>query len=479
MIVRKFADSINFFAEHNEFYKVVHTLTHSDGCSLSRNEPFEWLNTSLSAKNPNDLEHPSFYISHSTDESPASVINGGIIGGNHGHPCTINVISYEHGKTLADVGSTYVDDEGTVFTILRVVNEDTLNLVSENIGESENNYNFKLSVVGNLKYRSDGENVSDINVCEQQSKVFLLRATLFTKRNIVAIKDGKRKITLGTEDCDDGELIENYLIINPATVAPALTAERPKGGYKHTPDLARCGKPMLSVEQTSHFYADGSITIEFNVKKLADVNFSRYLGVMYQEKLDVFGGGIHRCLPKLKPFTTPEGTFDFSSPYPLRGEAFPESYSPKLTECKDPNSPFDRIVDYFRDKDGKDRLGFACGFLPVYDGRPEIRKNLLNSVIHIYKTRKAYPNFATGDLDSFKGVAYRKYFDPEQRASVYSIPFENKKYIYFDIFENASLSFKTSGEISLFEKDGDLTYKIENGIITVSGNKGFAVFIEE
>ena len=30
----------------------------------------------------------------------------------------------------------------------------------------------------------DGENVSDINVCEQQSKVFLLRATLFTKRNI-------------------------------------------------------------------------------------------------------------------------------------------------------------------------------------------------------------------------------------------------------------------------------------------------------
>ena len=78
-----------------------------------------------------------------------------------------------------------------------------------------------------------------------------------------------------------------------------------------------------------------------------------------------------------------------------------------------------------------------------------------------------------------KNVAYKKFFDTENRSSVYAVDYQGKKYIYFDIFENNTLSFETLGKASLFEKDGDLTYKIENGIITVSGNKGFAVFIEE
>jgi len=479
MIVQKYSDVINVISDYDQNYKVVYSFSNADGCSLSRNEPFEWKSTSLSAKIAGDLDHPSFYVSHSSDESPASTVNNAFIGGAHGQPCTVNVTAPSHGKTLKDVGAVYSDDEGTKFTLLRVINRDILNLVSENIGSSENDYKFKLNVSGNLKYLFGGDNISDVIIEEQTSRNYLLRATRYTNREIIAIKDGKAKMTLGKEECDEGELIENYYIINPATVAPALTKERPVGGYKHTPDLANCGKPMLYVTQTSHFYKDGSITIEFSVEKLMDVNFSRFLGVMYQEKLDVFGGGIFRCLPKLKPITTPEGTFDFSSPLPLRGGPFPENYSPRLDECQDPNSPFDRIIDYFRDKDGNDKLGFACGFLPVYDGMPKKRKNLLESVIHIYKTRKAYPIFASGNLTKFKGVAYRKYFTPNDRSSVYSIPYDNKKYIYFDFFKKNTLSFNISGKVSLFEKSGDIDYKIDDGKIIVSASKGFALFIEE
>ena len=203
------------------------------------------------------------------------------------------------------------------------------------------------------------------------------------------------------------------------------------------------------------------------------------MGVMYQEKRNVYGGGIYRFLSKLKPFTTPEGTFDFSSPYPLRGGAYPESYSPTREDFLSTDNPFDRIVDYFRDLNGNDKLGFSCGYLPVYDGEPNIRKDLVKYAIHIYKTRKAYPNFATDiKVDEFHGVAYKKFFETENRSSVYAVDYQGKKYIYFDIFEKNSLSFETLGNASLFELDGDLTYKVENGKITVSGNKGHATFIE-
>ena len=56
--------------------------------------------------------------------------------------------------------------------------------------------------------------------------------------------------------------------------------------------------------------------------------------------------------------------------------------------------------------------------------------------------------------------------------------FHDKKYIYFDFFESNSLTYPVSGKVTPFEiKDAE--YKIENGILTVTASKGFAVFIEE
>ena len=52
------------------------------------------------------------------------------------------------------------------------------------------------------------------------------------------------------------------------------------------------------------------------------------------------------------------------------------------------------------------------------------------------------------------------------------------KEFYFDIFENNTLEFNTNGKVTLLESSG-IDYKIENSKIIVSGNKGFATFIEE
>jgi hypothetical protein len=56
--------------------------------------------------------------------------------------------------------------------------------------------------------------------------------------------------------------------------------------------------------------------------------------------------------------------------------------------------------------------------------------------------------------------------------------YENKKYIYFDFFENNTLTYPVSGKVSLYESNG-VEYQIKDGVITVNGSKGHATFIEE
>lgn len=479
MIASIISEWTMFRANFNEKYDIVHQFANMLGAPMSRNGQIDFLNSKLIEKENRDSWNAPILLSTSTDEAPPCVINGAFIGGGHGQPCCISVYSPNHNKTLADLGAVYTDDEGTKFTIVRIHNDDYVMLVSENIGESVTKYKFKMEIVGDLKFLSDGEDKGDIKVKEQHKNAYLSNALRHIKRQLVCYKDGQKKIIITSMECDYAEIEEAYYIINPATVALALTAERPEGGYKHEPRLSDFGEPMLLLDHVFHINPDGTILVDFKIEKKMDIFLNSYMGVMYQEKKDVYGGGIHRVLRKLKPITTAEGTFDFSTPYPLRGKAYPSGVTPTREHREYPDNPFDRIIDYFRDEDGKDRLGFTCGYLPVYDGHPSIRKDIVDGQILIYKSRKAYPFFLSGNhVDKAHGVCFKKFFDTEQRSSVYSIDFEGKKYIYFDIFENNTLTFKTSGKISLHENFG-LDYKIEDGLITVSGDKGFAVFIEE
>ncbi len=479
MIISKVSCWVLFRANFNDKFDIVHQFTNMDGAPLSRNDHIDYLSSALIEKDNRESWNAPIILSTSSDEDPPVVMNGHFIGGGHGEPCCVSVYAPNHGKTLKDVGSVYQDEDGTKFTIIFIHNEDYVRVVSENIGESKLNYKFKMNVSGKLTYVSNGDNKDDIVPIEQISPDFLYSANRMLRKKIVGYKDGNAKTILTSMECDYAEMIEEYQVINPATVAPILTAERPEGGYKHTPDMSLIGEPMLNIKYIFRINPDGTILVDFDVNRLMNVRFDRFMGVMYQEKRDVFGGGIHRFLSKLKPFTTNEGTFNFSSPLPLRGGAYPEHYSPPKSDFINPDDPFDRIVDYFRDSDGVDKLGFSCGYLPVYDGAKEIRKDLLTSAIHIYKTRKAYPNFATEiKVNHFRGVAYKKFFDTENRASVYAMEYDEKKYIYFDFFEKNTLSYPVSGKVSLYESDG-VDYEIKDGVITVSGSKGHATFIEE
>lgn len=235
---------------------------------------------------------------------------------------------------------------------------------------------------------------------------------------------------------------------------------------------------MIHVNGVYRIEGDGTVIYHFTHTKCADVHFGTSMAAMFQEKQDAFGGGVHRYIPKLKPLITPEGTFDFSIPYDISPGPFPTNCSTPASTWESPDAPPDRIVDYLRDAEGHDRLGFACGYLPLYDGVPEIRSKTLSCAVHIIRTRKGYPFFMSGDVPGAHGIAYKKYFATDtDRASVYTIPAEGKTYIYMDFFAENTLEIPVNGKITLHEKSEGIEYKTENGILTACGEKGYAVFI--
>ncbi len=462
----------------DEKYDLIQKFRGMENDSIRYNKPIDFMEAGLMQKDKWDYWHIDVPFALNTDEAVPAFVNDCFIGANHGHHGAVAVRAPKHGKTVKDVGSFWVDESGVKFTLLRVENEDWLLFISEN-ERTTTDYKFNVKINGTLTYLENGENTENI-ISSTYHAEDLRRAIRHKKKQAVAFKDGEEYIIRGETNCDYVELQEEYDIINPATVAEALRSKRPKGGYERQPDLADFGEPMLACKLVYRIVEDGTVLILFDYERLMDVHFQRYMGLMYQEKIDVYQGGIYRYLPKTLPFETQEGRFDFSDRVPLVGKPYPKSFPITKEYWSDEKYPCERAVDYFCDVNGTDKLAYASGFLPVYDGVPSVRRENLTNVVSLKFTRKHYPTFMNGDLSKVKGVGYKKYFIPQKdKASVYSVEFDGKTYLYADFFKQEVLELPINGKISLIEKGEGIAYEIQNDVLKINGEKGGIAFVIE
>ena len=468
--------AVLFRTYYNEEYDMIQKYCGIAEGNFEVNNTVDCIEAGLIIRDKWDFWHSDIPLAISNDEAPAMTVNKTHIGANHGFFGAVGLYIPGHDKTLTDVGSLWKDEEGTLWTLI-TAKEDVVTLISENIGESEAKYEFKMQVAGGLSYVGGGVHDSDLGPASEAFRTEMRPVNRHTKRRVVAFKDGKAKIVYGQEECDYAEIQEEYDVVNPVSMARALHDNRPEGGYTALPQAM--GDTMIKCKYIYRILTDGGVVVEFSYEKLQDVDFEVIMGAMYQEKLDVFGGGIYRYIPKSLPFETEEGSFDFSNLTDTGYQAaFPREKMLTKAWWADPLSPPDKMVDILRDKDGHDRMGFACGYLPVLDGVPEKRIPHLDTAIHIIRTRKGYPFFMSGDLTCAKGVAYKKYFPIDKDgAYVYTIPYDGKQYIYMDFFKDEVLEVPVSGAVTLYEKSPEISYEVKNGVLTVQGAKGYAVFI--
>lgn len=476
MFVSYHKGTVLFRTPYNDAHDLVQMFRGMDAGTRPYNNPVDFKAAGLIRRDKGDMWHLDIPLAISTDESPALTVNDAHIGANHGQPGALCIEAPGHGKTMADVGSLWRDEAGTQWTLLHV-EDDILTVMSENIGPSYDAYAFKKEPDGALSYVENGENTAPIPTDGAKWGVWLQPVNRYQKRKVYVFKEGTLLPFRTSTECEYAEIHEEYDIVHPVSLVETLRHCRPEGGYTF-PRYGAVGKPMIHVNGVYRIEGDGTVIYHFTHTKCADVHFGTSMAAMFQEKQDAFGGGVHRYIPKLKPLITPEGTFDFSIPYDISPGPFPANCSTPASTWESPDAPPDRIVDYLRDAEGHDRLGFACGYLPLYDGVPEIRSKTLACAVHIIRTRKGYPFFMSGDVPGAHGIAYKKYFATDtDRASVYTIPAEGKTYIYMDFFAENTLEIPVNGKITLHEKSEGIEYKTENGILTACGEKGYAVFI--
>lgn len=465
-----------FDEKNNLILKLTNVVCRDDGVS---NRPIDFLETGLAPLDCIDEWTCAPTLSINTDEAVPPFINDVPIGGNHGHPCAIEVVHYEHDKTCKDIGSVWADENGVIFYLVQVPNPDVLVFVSENVGKSKDEYEFVLKVTGKLSFVRNAFNTTPVIPVEQAVK-FLCPAIKREKLDLFAVKNQQKHRVISETNADLAEIHEVYYIINPATVGPALEKARPKDGFLYNPSISDFGEKMLLHDATHCVLDDGTYLNDFYIERLTDVKLSYYFGVMCQTRRDFFGGGVFRYMPKTLPFTTDDGTFDFSTPKNLTSK-FPSKYLLTKESWADANNPPNRFIDLLRDKDGHNKMGYASGYLPLYDGAPEIRKNNISSAVNIVSTRKLYPVFVSDNPKTARGVAYKKYFKIEKdTAYSYDITYNGVKYIYCDFFAPDSLAIPVSG-VELLELSANANYKIENGKLTVSSTSTkpqYAVFKE-
>ena len=474
------------FSDEYDLLQVLHGLSSTEG----RNCPVDFRLAGLQRKGHPDIWHVDQVLAFSTDECSPMIINGEDIGGNHGHPCALQVTAPAHGLTVRDVGTRWTDDNGLGFTLLRVDDADTLLFLSDNIGPSDTAYAFADHAEGVLNCADDERSIVPQN---QRGGRQLTPAIRHVQRDAVCLKDGRWQPIDYVEGCDCAEIREVYEIINPATVARATRENRPAGGYAQQPSLAM-GEAMFLHRMTYRIENDGTILCDFDHEVLQDIHMPCYLGIMYQEKCDLGGGGLWRYIPKVKAFEDKGRLLEFSRPYRTTADTRPNDRAVTKDLWTEPHSPPDRQIDFIRRADGSDAVAFAGGFLPVYDGVPETRAASITEAAMLVMSCKTYPTFAggasevrrppresTADAMHFprlRGVAYKKYFLPrEDGTSLYTVPYQGYTYVYMDFFadEPHCVSFpKEPGQVAVLESTVD--WQDAGDCLNASGAAGYAVF---
>ncbi len=446
---------------------------------------------------------------YSSDETNPQLINGLYIGSNHG-AMGARVTSNNHGKTQADVGSVWTDANGIKWDLIRVEDANKLFFLQQkNYNLATTNFGFSGNIAGPLTYVSDGVNTGSITV-NSSSATQTFPSIANVEHTFYLVRDGEmiefdNRVSGVSYKADEVVVVEEYDIINPASIAPALRQNKPDGGYVEAPSIA-VGEPIFHYKQTLTVKADGTIFTEIDHEVLTDLNSYETYGYQFYQRANPYGGGAWRQVPGTKEFTDGKGVnWDITTPYEytnVPGTAatnlpVPKSRTLKKADWIDSDVVPSRILDFIRDEDGKNVMGYMTGFLPIYDGEPSVRKTKTNSNIYMYDEKaKAYPIFVsssgiadktvlTAEGSRIHGVSYRKYVDltgfEKNNTQYYTINHENMTYYYVDFIEagTQTLDLEKSGciyDLTKVESIGNITYKqIGDKIVVTSEDRGYLV----
>jgi hypothetical protein len=326
---------------------------------------------------------PTTTIHNEGDDIAPVYINNTYIDGNHGAYFVVAATASGHGKDATDLGSEWTDGDPKKWYIVRVVDEDTLWMLS--INASATVWSFDTSINGNLTHSSGAAHTDGITVGGQAVAQFYPAITHSTRKIVI---NGSDVTSDGTYLCDYVDVIDEHVIKDIDAQLDAAIA-----GVGAQVDLQDASiDDMATVRVTYRFQPTGSVTVDYTYTATKTVTPS-YFGGMQSLKMTVPASGtIYRYMPKVAAFTPVATEYNFAAIVDITSLA--ENVAVADTNWLASNDPPDRFVQFTKTSGSALYSGIAIGYDTTRDnGVPATRAALTEVAWTIPTTGKQYPRF--------------------------------------------------------------------------------------
>ncbi|OIO99051.1 MAG: hypothetical protein AUJ92_00265 [Armatimonadetes bacterium CG2_30_59_28] len=453
-----------------------------------------WLVTNSSGMSEKELTGGRLIHGNGDDSTPWN-INGTYIGGNHGGAAVQELTCKGHGLTTADLGSEWSDAAGVRFFLIKVVDADRLWFLSQNMGKPDL-WQFRTNLSGSALTRKappaslafTGSHVAQlVPACRIARQDYLVNGK-------TPLEDGKEV------SCDHFDIVEEYDIINPASLLEDVIAH-PGVQRGFTADHLQA---VIRNHIVYRFYPNGANVIHFTAEALQPFNVG-YMGFIQSAPLSKGAFTTHEYyIPKTIPFQQDGISYDFRS---IQDYSFklpsPLLFKTTNNNLEDAGNLPDRFIQFLGRKENDHtvrEVGYALGYSPVRGlTQPAERAKNVASSLMLYTSSKTYPSAIDSKMGplipagkQFHCVAYRQYFNAaalKNATAFYYHEEDGDTIVYADYHKPVEkdvlqLPVRLTGKtISVVEKTPSLTLHTTKSVpasglvVSVEGNYGYAVLV--
>lgn len=406
-------------------------------------------------------------VLNTEDDGCPIKLTSGYLAAGHGYARGAMLTVNEHGKTYADIGSKWVDNNDNNFYLIKIIDENTLGFFGD-VLSGNNDYDVARAIPNtSLTHVSGAVHTGTITGFTQ---------TIWQVEPIVKAETHKKKILLngaieitkrGTYYGDFVDVIDEYDVTNPRDILDSVLSNKPSGGYTKNPDYNK-GRNFIHFSNLYRFLNDGTLLLISCVDSDHVLNLEYWGGTQYAEKNSpsVFGGKCKKYIPGTLPITVEGVSYDMRIPYDMTSWRVSLDYIPEYWE--DQSYPPDRCLTFYTDTNNVIKAGYAVGYLPVGLGEPSIRKNNVSNAINLYSSKKYYPHLIDNQnipaSQPLQSVVYRKPLIDvaNEHTDAYFIPYGNVCYMYVDYHSTADERIKIPTEyigkpMSVIQKSSNVT----------------------
>ena len=380
------------------------------------------------------------------DITPMHILNT-TLGGNHAQPISKATIT-NHGLTNADVGTAWLHNNGKTYYIVKIVDSDNINFLSENRGTLVSPI-FDSLITGTITKDAITKTIESVESNQMYPGI--------KNETLKILVDNKEVSSDGDYYGNIIDFVESYDIMNPASILNNLVLN-----VGNTEPPIYDGDVAVHVDIT-YRYLKGLNRLVFTTYRVIQDSGVSFDNFMFTQKTGMLSAKYYT--PNCTLFKTPR-VFDLSS----------SGYINTSNRIKS-NLSCNRVLQYKADSNE----GFATGVLGDYG----VGKNLVNYTSEFFELRgntaKIYPHLVDSSIlgntlnqnSMYSAVMYYILFDYDylmtsNRISMYHFTCNGVEYVYVDY--SGSMIDKVSIDDSLNGKTVEVLESSNTSLMDMIGN---------